>query len=241
MIIYVASQPVEHQGNVTGEQQESDGDDDGNNTNNNYNKGLDVYIFTQCILQKLCTCVYIGVAHTESRKKKKINKKSIYPVISKSQRPCAIIINNQTYASKPGLNLSERSWSKSDMDKIYALEKEFGFPFIVHNDLKAQEMKDKLASAVDSQSTYSGLLLFIMTHGADGDMLYGSDGELIALDELVAFFEADKCPSLKGKPKIFILHCCRGEGEEPAHREGRGRGSKKSTKYGMHVFTQIKW
>ena len=71
-------------------------------------------------------------------------------------------------------------------------------------------------------------------HGADGDMLYGSDGELIALDELAAIFEADNCPSLKNKPKIFILHCCRGEGEEPAHREGHGCGSKIHQKWYVH-------
>ena len=80
-------------------------------------------------------------------------------------------------------------------------------------------MKHTLASAVGPQSTYSGLLLFIMTHGTNGDMLYGSDGELVALDKLAAIFEADKCPALKDKPKIFILHYCRGPDEEPVHRE----------------------
>ena len=71
------------------------------------------------------------------------------------------------------------------MDKI---KEEFEICFDVYRNLGAQEMKDTLSSAVSFNSTYSGLLLVIMTHGlADGgNMLYGLDGELVSLKELVA-------------------------------------------------------
>ena len=180
----------------------------------------------------LCMC--IEEVQLEGKKKKR-KLEPLYPVISKRDPPCAIIINNKTFASKPGVNLKERSWSQSDVDKILTLEKEFGISFIQHPNVRAQQMKDILKSAVDQdpQSTYSGLLLFIMTHGANGDTLYGSDGECVTLDELAAIFEADKCPALKGKPKIFILHYCRGPDEELAHREGRGGASRSDTTCGM--------
>ena len=131
------------------------------------------------------------------------------------------------------------------MDKIKTLEKEFEIKFIKHENLKAQQMKKILEdifpsaadthSTADAHSTYSGLLLFIMTHGGSGDMLYGSDGKQIALTELTEIFEAEKCPALKNKPKIFILQCCRGRDQELAHPESRGDASKSHTTYGMYV------
>ena len=71
-----------------------------------------------------------------------------------------------------------------------------------------------------------------MTYGTSGNLLYGSDGELILLGELVECFEANYCLALKDKPKIFILHYCTGKDEEPEHLEGCGHASKNSSKHG---------
>ena len=69
----------------------------------------------------------------EGKKKKKKSKRSLYhPVISRRNPPCAIIINNITFASKPGLKLKERSWSQSDVEKILTLQKEFGIHIYLH-------------------------------------------------------------------------------------------------------------
>ena len=43
----------------------------------------------------------------------------------------------------------------------------------------------------------------ILSHGAEG-IVYGTDG-MIRVDLLVSEFSEDKCPGLKGKPKIFII------------------------------------
>lgn len=160
-------------------------------------------------------------AQVEGKKKKKKSKRSMYPIISRWKRPCAIIFNNQTFKSD---KLKERTSSHHDVDKIITLEKEFGIRFNIYNDQGAQQMKNVLSSVVSPHSNDSALLVFIMTHGSTGDMLYGSDGELVSLKELAEIFDAKNCPALKDKPKIFILQFCRGEEEEPAHREGRGGG-----------------
>ena len=165
-------------------------------------------------------------------------KQSFYPVISRRNQPCAIIVNNKTFKSKPEQELSERTWSEHDVDKIKKLFEKFGIHYKLKEDLEAYKMKDTLVSTVASQSTYSALIVFIMTHGKSGDMLYGIDGELVSLKELVECFEADRCPALKDKPKIFILHYCRGEDEEPAHREGGT--SKKSASHGTYVVLCVK-
>ena len=168
-----------------------------------------------------CVFAYVGDAYSEGGNKK---TKSIYPVMSVDNPPCAVIINNEKFAS-----LKERSWSKDDVKKIKDLGKVVGIHFNIYNNLTAQQMKDALSLARSSLSEdTSGLLVFIMTHGTTDDRLYGSDdNNPISLKQLVELFESDKCPLLKDKPKIFIIHACRGDGMEPvethpleAHREG---------------------
>ena len=76
-------------------------------------------------------------------------------------------------------------------------------------------------------------------HGGSEDMLYGSDGKSIALTKLKEIFEAEKCPALKNKPKIFILQCCRGRDKELARPEGRGDASGSHTRYGTYGYCKM--
>jgi caspase-like apoptosis-related cysteine protease len=55
----------------------------------------------------------------------------------------------------------------------------------------------------------SDCILFVfMTHGYNGK-LYAKDTHYNP-DPLRLLFTSDKCPSLAGKPKIFIIQACRG-------------------------------
>ena len=120
----------------------------------------------------------------------------------------------------------------------------YGIEFYKYENLTAQKMEEELSKyAKSSDPTIvsrlsNGLLVFIMTHGNTNDRLYGSDGKLIFLKTLTEMFESHKCSRLKGKPKIFIIHACRGDGTElaisaqhrdpePAHREGPPPSSDK--------------
>ena len=44
----------------------------------------------------------------------------------------------------------------------------------------------------------------ILSHGAEGGIVYGTDG-IINLDTLIAPFKGDKCRTLAGKPKLFFI------------------------------------
>ena len=46
----------------------------------------------------------------------------------------------------------------------------------------------------------------ILSHGDEG-CVYGTDGT-VESKELVDLFRGDTCPSLAGKPKIFIFQVC---------------------------------
>lgn len=46
------------------------------------------------------------------------------------------------------------------------------------------------------------------------DVVYGTDNERVKVDRLVRMLRA--CKSLRGKPKIVIVHACRGDGRDTA-------------------------
>uniref|UniRef100_A0A8D2L044 Caspase-6 n=2 Tax=Varanus komodoensis TaxID=61221 RepID=A0A8D2L044_VARKO len=48
-----------------------------------------------------------------------------------------------------------------------------------------------------------------LSHGED-DHVYAYDAK-IKIQSLTSMFKGDKCPSLVGKPKIFIIQACRGD------------------------------
>ena len=149
----------------------------------------------------------------------------MYPVIGKNP-PCAVIINNENF--KKGLK--KRSKSENDVTKITELENVIGSKFIIYRDHSAEGMELALKEVKDNLSKEtSGLIVFIMTHGDEEDMLYGSDNELIPLKELVEMFESDKCEYLEDKPKIFIIHACRGGVVEPARYEANSEGPPAAT------------
>ena len=49
----------------------------------------------------------------------------------------------------------------------------------------------------------------ILTHGVLSH-LYGTNGKLVRIKDLTSVFQANRCPSLAGKPKLFFLQACQG-------------------------------
>ena len=176
--------------------------------------------------------VYVDGAHSEGKK----TKKSMYPVMSEKDPPCAIIINNEEFVT-----LKKRSWSESDVQKIKEFGKMIGIHFNIYNNLSAQRMEDVCTMAKCGLSKdNSGLLVFIMTHGTTDDRLYGSDGNPIPLKQIAEIFEINKCPLLKDKPKIFIIHACRGDGVEPVHTQQAHTEGPPPASNGMLYITMYK-
>ena len=53
-------------------------------------------------------------------------------------------------------------------------------------------------------------ILIILSHGRDGVVL-SSDDQEIRIADIEKEFRRSKCPSLQGKPRIFIIDACRGQ------------------------------
>ena len=58
-------------------------------------------------------------------------------------------------------------------------------------------------------SRYDCFVCVILSHGSK-EGIYGTDEQVIKPDAITSLFRRDECPSLEGKPKIFLIQACRG-------------------------------
>ncbi|KAH9518588.1 Caspase-7 [Bulinus truncatus] len=118
----------------------------------------------------------------------------------------AVVINNKKFHQKTGM--SDRIGSDIDAQKMKSLLTNIGFTVETYDNLKSFEMKDQLQNAASIDHTNSSCFVcVILSHGEEGYVFAHDDR--VALDELVSPFKGDKCPSLVGKPKIFLIQACR--------------------------------
>lgn len=57
--------------------------------------------------------------------------------------------------------------------------------------------------------------MIIMTHGKFGTL--SSSNEYYATEKVFSYFTDENCPSLKGKPRLFLFQACRGENFDEGH------------------------
>ena len=64
----------------------------------------------------------------------------------------------------------------------------------------------------EKTSNFDGLIYFISCHGNSGGIIYDSNCTKVNINcEFLSRFDNEKCSSLYGKPKLFLLDCCRGK------------------------------
>jgi len=97
----------------------------------------------------------------------------------------------------------------------------FGFNIHQHYWLSKSEMLTVLKETAEQDfSSYACFLLVIRGYGSK-DGIYGIDDEVISLDAITSLFSQNKCPSLKGKPKVFLI--------ETVHKGDKVSGSDPSS------------
>jgi hypothetical protein len=125
--------------------------------------------------------------------------------MSNSRRRLAIIFNHRTYCS--GLDLKPRVGTDVDEEKLKETLEYLGFApenIKVHRDLTSKKIDEVLQSVqAEDHTDVDCLVVAALTHGEEG-VLYASDS-MYRTDTLWHGFNAENCPTLAGKPKIFIL------------------------------------
>ncbi|XP_061195946.1 caspase-8-like [Saccostrea echinata] len=118
-----------------------------------------------------------------------------------------VIINNKDFADE---NMQTRTGTEVDRDKLDWLFKSYGFNVLVHNNQSREGMLQILEEVRNRNHQDNGaLVVCVLSHGKP-DAVFGSCGGGINITSMTSLFRADKCQSLAGKPKFFILQACQG-------------------------------
>lgn len=90
-------------------------------------------------------------------------------------------------------------------DKLQSSFKTFGFIVEMYDNQGDSEMTQKLMTvALEDHSQYNCFVCCILSYG-DCNRVYGSNGVTVDIEELMEILDADRCPSLAGKPKLFFV------------------------------------
>ncbi|XP_044536929.1 caspase-3 [Gracilinanus agilis] len=118
-----------------------------------------------------------------------------------------IIINNKNF--HPNTGMSFRSGTDVDAASLRDTFRSLKYEVRNKNDLTCNEIVELLYSvSKEDHSQRSSFICVILSHGEEG-VIFGTDGS-VELKRLTCFFRGDKCRSLTGKPKLFIIQACRG-------------------------------
>ncbi|XP_029648408.1 caspase-3-like [Octopus sinensis] len=123
----------------------------------------------------------------------------------------AYIFNNENFRD-PSLNT--RHGSSKDVQDFKRALLGLGFhetDIHVYTDLTAIEMLDTLQmfDQDNPDIDIDSFICVILSHGSSGDIIYGYD-DVIELDKLLSCLRPDRCPSLKGIPKLIFVEASRG-------------------------------
>lgn len=126
-------------------------------------------------------------------------------------RGLAVIFNHEFF--DPIVRMNRRVGTEKDVINLRNYLGRLGFRVRVFQDLTVMEIKQTLCKVSQDDHTNSDCFLCtFLSHGDDG-VIYGRDGTT-DIQELFDFFRGEYCPSLVGKPKIFLVQACRGEQHE---------------------------
>ncbi|CAL8345235.1 unnamed protein product [Boreogadus saida] len=135
-----------------------------------------------------------------------------YP-LSGPQRGYCLIVNNFDFSSSKG-GLKNREGTEIDEESLRRVFTWLGFQVEVVQDATRDQMLSSMRELASRD--HSGMDCFacvVLSHGLEGGV-YGVDGGVVRLEELADVLNGVRCPSLRGKPKLFFIQACQGNKKE---------------------------
>ncbi|XP_031409132.1 caspase-6 [Meleagris gallopavo] len=124
------------------------------------------------------------------------------------RRGVALIFNHEHFFWH--LRLPDRRGTLADRNNLKRSLTDLGFEVRIFDDLKAEDVLQKVYEAsLDDYSNADCFVCVFLSHG-ENDHVYAYDAQ-IKIETITNMFRGDKCQSLVGKPKIFIIQACRGD------------------------------
>ncbi|XP_054239131.1 caspase-6 isoform X3 [Indicator indicator] len=111
---------------------------------------------------------------------------------------------------RPPLTTTDGNENITEVDALDVSLTDLGFEVRLFDDLKAEDVLQEIYKASkDDHRNADCLLCVFLSHG-ENDYVYAYDAQ-IKIETITDMFRGDKCQSLVGKPKIFIIQACRGD------------------------------
>lgn len=121
-----------------------------------------------------------------------------------------VVILNYKFESDPN---DVRKGTDADAVKLKNVFERMDYETEEHRDLTRQETYARIEDfcSQDRLKDISCVVVVVLSHGINRETFMTADKELITMNKLCRYFTDEKCPHMKGKPKIFLLQFCRGE------------------------------
>ncbi|TFK00064.1 dual specificity protein phosphatase 4 [Platysternon megacephalum] len=149
-----------------------------------------------------------NVTETDAFERRQLFDPAAQYKMNHRRRGVALIFNHEQFYWH--LTLPDRRGTLADRDNLKRSLTELGFEVRCFDDLKAEEvMRNIYEVSTDNHSDADCFVCVFLSHGEDNHV-YAYDAK-IKVQTVTHMFRGDKCPSLVGKPKIFIIQACRGD------------------------------
>lgn len=127
--------------------------------------------------------------------------------MNKDPQGLCLIVNNLNFERKD----LDRPGASKDQQSLLDLFQKLSFDVKLENNLTTHELERKAREfGARDHGAYNAFVFIVMSHGGDGDSILCIDERDTTVKNLMLEFHERRCPSLKDKPKIFIIQTCRG-------------------------------
>lgn len=177
---------------------------------------------------EILRCQVQGLQHTP-RPPTEMNPDEFYPLDNNPHGVCLIINNHRFYhETDPSKAHPDRGGAEIDQYNLTQTFRYLRYRVEVHENLTADQMTDTLMRMSQrDHSKYDSFVCCILSHG-EHDIIHGANSEAVNVNDLTGVMKLS--PSLRNKPKLFFIQCCRGEEEELGfEKDNPGESTFRST------------
>lgn len=169
-----------------------------------------------------------GLQHTP-RPTPDMNPDEYYPLKNNPHGVCLIINNYRFYhATDPSKAHPDRGGAEIDQYNLTQTFRYLRYKVEVRENLSSDHMTDALMRMSQrDHANYDSFICCILSHG-ENDIIHGANSEPVNVNDLTGLMKLSA--SLRNKPKLFFIQCCRGEAEEVGfEKDNPGDSSFRST------------
>ena len=142
-----------------------------------------------------------------------MNPDELYAMDKNPHGVCLIINNHRFYhATDQSKAHPDRGGAEIDQYNLTQTFRYLRYRVEVQENLTSDQMTDCLMRMSQrDHSNYDSFICCILSHG-EHDIIHGCDSEPVNVNDLTGLMKLSA--SLRNKPKLFFIQCCRGEAEE---------------------------